>query len=123
MEDFMCNDGSIATGEFVQFIDRLSKRNAGRPFALFMDNLKVHQSRFSMQAMRTLGITPIFNVPYSPQFNGIEAVFSVVKCNFKKQLLHDLQLGRQTEVREIISSAFNSVDKEKVERCVQFGVS
>jgi transposase len=49
---------------------------------------------------------PIFNVPYSPQFNGIEAVFSIVKCNFKKELLRQLQKEQQLNVGELITYAF-----------------
>ena len=34
-----------------------------------------------------LNIIPIFNVPYCPQFNGIESVFSMIKATYKKSLL------------------------------------
>jgi hypothetical protein len=87
MEDFLCADGAIATKDFVFFLELLHRKNGGQPYALFLDNLKVHTSKDTTKAMQTLGIMPIFNVPYSPQFNGIEAVFSIVKANFKKELL------------------------------------
>jgi hypothetical protein len=87
MEDFLCADGAIATKDFVFFLELLHRKNGSQPYALFLDNLKVHTSKDTTKAMQTLGIMPIFNVPYSPQFNGIEAVFSIVKANFKKELL------------------------------------
>jgi transposase len=91
MEELLCVDGAIATSDFVFFLELLHRKNENKPFALFLDNLKVHTSKDTTKAMKTLGIMPIFNVPYSPQFNGIEAVFSIVKCNFKKELLRLLQ--------------------------------
>jgi transposase len=87
VEELLCADGAIATKDFVFFLELLKRKNEGRPYALFLDNLKVHTSKDSTKAMQALGVVPIFNVPYSPQFNGIEAVFSIVKCNFKKELL------------------------------------
>jgi hypothetical protein len=30
-----------------------------------------------------LNIIPIFNIPYSPDFNGIESYFSLIKAGFK----------------------------------------
>ena len=65
---------------------------------------------------------PIFNVPYSPQFNGIEAVFSIVKANFKKELLRQLQKEQQPNVRELITYAFGQADREKVRHCIEHGL-
>ena len=45
-----------------------------------MDNLSVHKSQDSKAAFKRLKITSIFNIPYSPQFNGIETYFAQVKA-------------------------------------------
>lgn len=52
-----------------------------------MDNLSVHKTALVRAAYERLKITPIFNVPYSPDFNGIESYFSLVKSAYKKKLL------------------------------------
>ena len=44
-----------------------------------MDNLQVNKTKESLATMKRLKITDVFNVPYSPQFNGIESYFSLVK--------------------------------------------
>jgi transposase len=62
-------------------------------------------------------------VPYSPQFNGIEAVFSIVKAGFKKELLRQLQKEQQPNVRELITHAFGQADLGKVQRCIDHGLS
>jgi transposase len=48
-----------------------------------MDNLSVHKSKVSLAEMHRLGLQPIYNVPYSPDFNPIELVFAQVKHYFK----------------------------------------
>jgi transposase len=83
-----------------------------------MDNMRVHWSKVSREAYDRLGITPIFNVPYSPQFNGIESVFSIVKGNFKKAQLCHLLAGRRYSVQRLIREAVLSTDREKVRRCL-----
>jgi len=40
-----------------------------------MDNLAAHKTAAVKDKMKELGITWIFNVPYSPQFNPIELPF------------------------------------------------
>ena len=82
----------------------------------------MHTSKDSTRALQTLKIVPIFNVPYSPQFNGIEAVFSIVKAHFKKELLRELQKQQQPNVKELITYAFGQADKEKVQRCIEHGL-
>ena len=47
----------------------------------------VHRSNATKEVYRRLNITPIFNIPYSPQFNGIESYFSLVKGEYKRRLL------------------------------------
>ena len=51
----------------------------GSPFGIFLDNLSVHKTKEVYQAYKRLNITPIFNMPYSPDFNGIESYFSLIK--------------------------------------------
>ena len=53
--------------------------NVEDKIALFMDNLSAHKSDKSKAEMTKLGFRYIFNVPYSPEFNPIEFVFSKVK--------------------------------------------
>ena len=46
---------------------------------MFMDNLAVHRSEKSKSEMTRLGFRVIWNVPYEPEYNPIEFVFSKVK--------------------------------------------
>ena len=57
--------------------------NGEEKIALFMDNLSAHKSDKSKEEMNKLKFRWIFNVPYSPEYNPIEFVFSKVKQKFR----------------------------------------
>jgi transposase len=78
---------SINTESFEEFITTLAKKNKGKKLALFMDNLSVHRSTYMMKLYDKLKIKAIFNLPYSPQYNGIESYFSCLKHYYKNLLL------------------------------------
>lgn len=84
------NPKSITTKEFVAFIEQLSAKYGGAELILFMDNLRVHKAHEVVETCQRLNVKQIFNVPYSPDFNGIECYFSVLKAEYKKLLLHHL---------------------------------
>ena len=51
---------------------------------LFMDNLSVHKTRLVKELYEELELTPIFNAPYSPKYNGIESYWFLLKQIYKK---------------------------------------
>jgi hypothetical protein len=51
LEELLCADGAIATKDFVFFLELLHRKNGSQPYALFLDNLKVHTSKDSTKAM------------------------------------------------------------------------
>jgi transposase len=53
--------------------------NGDEHLVIFMDNLSVHKSNDVYYEMQNLNMTAIFNVPYSPQYNGIESYFFLLK--------------------------------------------
>ena len=75
---------SVNTERFIEYLDNLRQANPDVKIALFLDNLSAHRSDRAKTAMRERGFRWIFNVPYSPEYNPIEFVFSQVKHNFRK---------------------------------------
>ena len=69
--------------KFKEYIAGLRAANGDDKICIFMDNLSAHTSERSKESMRELGFRYIYNVPYSPDYNPIESVFSQVKRNFK----------------------------------------
>ena len=70
-----------------------------------MDNLSVHKTNFSKELLKQLHITPIFNIPYSPQFNGIESYFSLLKNEYKKLLLERVRRGDLVDAVTLIKTS------------------
>jgi transposase len=82
--DFALHPKAINTESFVAFINQLSSKLGGGDFAIFLDNLSVHKTKEAKLIFEQLNITEIYNIPYSPQFNGIECYFAQVKAYYKK---------------------------------------
>ena len=58
-----------------------------------------------MAAYKRLNINAIFNMPYSPDLNGIENYFSLVKAEFKKIALEFLMKNEAIEPVELIEKS------------------
>ena len=78
LEAWSMHPNAISTPEFVAFVEQLSTLFHGAEFTIFMDNLQVHKTQAVADTCKELKVQRIFNVPYSPDFNGIEAYFSLV---------------------------------------------
>ena len=89
---------------------------------MFLDNLQVHKTSEVAEVCRQLGVQRIFNVPYSPDFNGIESYFSLVKAEYKRLLLQRLLKGIRPESAALVKESVSRVEKEKVQRCVGYGL-
>ena len=80
LEAFTINPKAITT---VEFVEMLSAKFLGQEFAIFMDNLQVLKTKDVLETCKRLKARPIFNVPYCPDFNGIETYFSILKGEYK----------------------------------------
>ena len=121
--DYCIHPKSINTETFVAFIEQLSAKLGGGDFALFLDNLTVHKTKHAKHAFEKFNITEIFNVPYCPQFNGIESYFSQVKATYKKLLLKHVMKEVNVDTATLIKESFASVSDENVKRCVRHGLN
>ena len=81
----------------------------------------VHRTNKIKAVYKRLNITPIYNVPYSPQYNGIESYFSIVKNHYKKQLLKRLTTDSDVDANKLIKEALKAVDDKKAKACARFG--
>ena len=62
--------------DFIKFIQNIRFENPGVPLAIYMDNLTIHKMNIVKYVYERLNIMPILNIPYCPEFNPIESVFS-----------------------------------------------
>ena len=75
-----------------------------------MDNLRVHKTDLSKQMYERLQITPIYNIPYSPETQPIESCFSTVKRYFNKKRLHCLVNNQTFDIEGTIREAFQTIE-------------
>ena len=83
-----------------------------------MDNLSAHRSKIARDRLDELSIPYIFNPPYSPDFNGIESVFSIVKSKIKKARLEKILKGQAVNILHEIKKSFEEIDREKIINCI-----
>jgi len=100
--DFALHPKAINTESFVAFINQLSSKLGGGDFAIFLDNLSVHKTKEAKLIFEQLNITEIYNIPYSPQFNGIECYFAQVKAYYKKLLLQYVVKGIHADTADLV---------------------
>ena len=74
--NYLVHPRAINTEVFLAFVKQVAQKLDGSDFALFLDNLNVHKTKEAKLLFESLNITEVFNVPYCPQFNGIESYFS-----------------------------------------------
>jgi transposase len=109
LEGFVIHPKSISTPEFVAFVQQLSDRFGGEEFCMFMDNLQVHKTEEVSPVCQERKVQKIFNVPYSPDFNGIESYFSLLKSEFKRSLLQQLLRGFRPDTQTLIKESLAAV--------------
>ena len=122
MVDYSLHPKSIRSEEFQAFLRKLSTRFSGKPFAIFLDNLSVHKTNVCKDVFKELSITAIFNIPYSPQFNGIESYFSLLKHAYKNLLLRQIMKGDSVDAVTLIKMAIDEIENEKTIKCVRYGL-
>ena len=59
--------------------------------------------------MKALNFEAIFNLPYSPENNPIETVFSLIKHEFKKNRLHHLASEKKFDFKDGVVAAISSL--------------
>ena len=89
------------------------------PLAIFCDNLSVHKSRVVSRVYEELDMKPVYNIPYSPEFNPIEAVFSQVKAVYRRERLHYLVNQIPFNQEDAIDRAFSKIKREHCKRCAK----
>ena len=76
LEHYQIYDNSVNVDKFMEYLQELRTANPEDKIALFMDNLSAHTSDRAKTAMREHGFRFIYNLPYEPEYNPIECVFS-----------------------------------------------
>ena len=107
---YAIHNRSINSENFVAFLDQLKEHMSSPEFGLYLDNLSVHKTKKVKQKLEELKIHPIFIIPYSPDFNGIESFFSLVKAEYKALLLNKLMEEEEIDAADLITKSLSKID-------------
>ena len=91
---------------FIEFLKSLQMKTFS---ILVMDNVSFHHSKDVRDYCENQNLILIFTPPYSPWFNPIENVFSMIKHHYRKH--------------KNIEQAFSSVSCDKILNCIQASVN
>ena len=69
-----------------------------------------------------MGIALIYNMPYMPQFNGMENVWRHVKAAYRQKKTEYLCAGLSWKNEEVVKDCLNTVDKMTVRNCIVTGI-
>lgn len=104
-------DNSCDSTIFLDFIKQLPLTEQS---ILFFDNASIHHSKILVNYLTENNIKHIYNVPYSPEYNPIEYIFSKVKKNIKNMsnskvtdLRNNIQLSYSTINQSDLTNTFN----------------
>lgn len=70
----------------IKFIRFLKRSNAGKKIALFLDNCSIHKAKKVKEYLEFKKIPYVYNLAYSPRFNGIERLWAQMKLKFRDKL-------------------------------------
>jgi transposase len=72
--------------EMIKFIRFQKRSNAGEKIALSLDNCSIHKSKKVKEYLEDMKIPYVYNLAYSPRFNGIERLWAQMKLKFRDNL-------------------------------------
>ena len=111
---------SVNVEKCLDWIQKLRAENPDRKLCLFWDNLSVHHSKRVLGRLDDLGIKYIFNLPFSPQYNGVEGCFSKIKQSFKVQRLQKMARGIKPNIQSLIHKAVNTLTMKDIRNFIEY---
>lgn len=109
MEVLYPYDGSFDGERYLSHLRERLIPALKRGDVLVMDNLRTHHIAVAKEMLRDAGIELIFLPPYSPEFNPIEEVWSIVKSVFRK-----LEAQNISEYVDSLNQAIKAITSEKL---------
>lgn len=103
--------GSANAQLFKQFVEELVIKGVKNKY-LLMDNAKIHHSKILKKYMDLSENKILYNVPYSPEYNPIEQLFSKLKLIIRRKLNNqnpkNLKDNIKTSLKRISSNELNN---------------
>jgi transposase len=102
---------------FKNFIEKLVNKGVNNKY-LLVDNARIHHAKIVKDYMNTTSNTFVYNVPYSPEFNPIEHVFSKLK-NILRNKINNTKI----KIIKNIHSAFRKVTSVELRNYYKYSLN
>jgi len=113
---------SFTAPTFRDFLEDVRAEHTSERVQVLADNCSIHKAKIVREYAAKAKIDLHWNVPYQPQWNGIEYAWAIAKRTFKKfQLQRMLGLNTMT-FEECVYASVSELDKDEVARCCLKGV-
>ena len=110
-------DTAITHEHIMEFLRELHRRNSPRRLAVYWDNVNIHKAVNVVALCGQLDIRLLWNIPYYPDCNPVEACFSVVKGHYCRRRLEALVADAPFDSKQVVREAFARVRPEHVQHC------
>ena len=104
------------------FLKVLKARYGKVKFAVFLDNATIHTSDATRLYASDLGIPLIFNLPYRPEYNGLENLWLHTKAEYKTTVLAWRYQGVSWDNAELAAKLIEKVDTQVLVKGLQRGL-
>lgn len=119
----MAFPNSVNIPKFKVYIEEIRARYFYDDICLYMDNLSVHRSNLVKERLEELSIAYVFCPPYSPDCNGIESVFSILKNKLKRLRLKAVFNEEPIDMAKEAIRVMNEIEREKIIECICFSLN
>lgn len=123
IELLMTFDNSVNIKKFKVYLEELRAKYFYDDICIYFDNLSVHRSLEVRNRLDELSIAYVYSPPYSPDFNGIESVFSIFKNKLKRERLKAIVNERNINYKTKAIELFNEIDVLKINECINFSLN
>jgi transposase len=104
-------NGSANAEHFKDFLMDLTKTVENK--YLLMDNARIHHSKLVKEYVSNTSNKQLFNVPYMPQYNPIEHIFSILKDHIRKIKIN----GNGNKLKNGMEHKLKKISKKIINNC------
>ena len=96
---------------------------ADKKLALFLDNARIHQANIVKEyaATEEINIELVWNIPYWPDFAGIELHWAEAKRRYRKELDRLKAHNRRFDHQSLVQTVLEGIDDELVKKQARHG--
>lgn len=118
LHTFIAEKRGVRHDDVIRFIKQLKKLCPKHEIAIFCDNGSIFTANDVKYTAADLGVTLIYNIPYRPDFNGMENIWAHVKTHYRSRKREHILAGMSWTNKTLVLEALSTVDKATARNCI-----